>query len=286
MAAIEDWFHENQNVVVMTNLDDIGQPYSCDQWGDRYQDFNEDVFPLIIDDGTADEIWPWFHSGGYPSTVFIDHNMNVYFKMIGASFGPSKETIEAMIADCGDLCTLAPPAALFDFAVDGNTATFINLSDLASEGWVIESHAWDFGDGNTSSEESPIHTYDDDGTYEVSLTITTDIGTESEPYVAEIQIGSLNVSDINSPSEFGLIKNYPNPFNPNTTINYLLNESGYIKMNVYDISGKLVDQIIDGYQVSGQHSLIWNPVNLTSGMYYINLIQGLNADQMKVMYIK
>ena len=85
MAAIEDWFHENQNVVVMTNLDDIGQPYSCDQWGDRYQDFNEDVFPLIIDDGVVDEIWPWFHSGGYPSTVFIDHNMNIYFKMKNVS---------------------------------------------------------------------------------------------------------------------------------------------------------------------------------------------------------
>ena len=194
MAAIEDWFHENQNVVVMTNLDDIGQPYSCDQWGDRYQDFNEDVFPLIIDDGTVDEIWPWFHSGGYPSTVFIDHNMNIYFKMIGASFGPSKETIEAMIEDCGDLCTLDQPQALFDFEIDGNTVSFINLSEFASEGWNIVGWDWNFGDGNTSSEESPVHTYDADGLYEVSLVITTDIGTESDPYISEIQIGLLDIT--------------------------------------------------------------------------------------------
>ena len=287
MVAIEDWYSENPNVVILTNLDDIGQPYSCQQWGDRHQEFNDEVFPLITDDGNQDVLWSWLQTGGaFPSTAYIDHTMTVYYKANNPSFGPATSTIDSMLDECGDLCTLSPPAALFDFAIDGNTVMFFNFSEFASEGWNIESYAWDFGDGNTSSEESPVHTYDADGIYEVSLIVTTDIGTESEPYTAEIQIGSLDVSDINSPSEFGLLKNYPNPFNPNTTINYLLNESGHIKMNVYDINGKLVDQIIDGYQVSGQHSLIWNPVNLTSGMYYINLIQGLSTDQMQVMYIK
>ena len=118
MVAIEDWYSENPNVVIMTNLDDIGQPYSCEQWGERHQDFNADVFPLMIDDGTQDEIWPWFHSGGYPSAVFIDHNMNVFFKMIGVSLGPATSTIDSMIDACGDLCTLDPPQALFDFEID------------------------------------------------------------------------------------------------------------------------------------------------------------------------
>lgn len=286
MAAIEDWFHENQNVVVMTNLDDIGQPYSCDQWGDRYQDFNEDVFPLIIDDGTVDEIWPWFHSGGYPSTVFIDHNMNIYFKMIGASFGPSKETIEAMIEDCGDLCTLDQPQALFDFEIDGNTVSFINLSEFASEGWNIVGWDWNFGDGNTSSEESPVHTYDADGLYEVSLVITTDIGTESDPYISEIQIGLLDITDTNNPSNFGIIKNYPNPFNPNTTIDYHLSEPGNVSINVYDINGKLVDELTNEYKSAGQYSINWSPSGISSGIYYINLIQGLKTDQIRTMYIK
>ena len=286
MAAIEDWFHENQNVVIMTNLDDIDQPYSCEQWGDRYQDFNEDVFPLIIDDGIVDEIWPWFHSGGYPSTVFIDHNMNIYFKMIGASFGPSKETIEAMIADCGDLCTLEAPAALFDFEIDGNTVAFIDLSEFASEGWVITDWSWDFGDGNTSSDQNPVHTYASDGLYQVSLIITTDIGSESDPYITEIQIGTLDASDTSSIDNFGISKNYPNPFNPNTTINYNLSNSGHVQMNAYDITGKLVDELVDDYHVSGEYQYNWSPSNLASGVYYIHLSQNNNFDQMKVMYIK
>ena len=72
----------------------------------------------------------------------------------------------------------------------------------------------------------------------------------------------------------------------NNLINYSVKESGYIKMNAYDISGKLVDTIIDSYQVSGSHSVVWSPVNLSSGMYYVNLTQGINTDQMKVMYVK
>ena len=286
MVAVEDWYSENPNVVIMTNLDDIGQPYSCEQWGDRHQDFNAEVFPLMIDDGTSDNIWPWFHSGGYPSAVFIDHNMNVYYKMIGVSFGPSTATIDSMIDDCGELCTLGPPAALFDFSIDGNTVSFFDFSEFASEGWNIVGWDWNFGDGNTSSNQNPNHTYDSDGTYEVSLIITTDTGAESDPYTAEIQIGSLDISNMGHPSDFKILKNYPNPFNPTTTIEYYLNESGIFKMDIYDINGRIVDQIINGHQMAGQHSVNWHPSNIPSGLYYAVLQQGSNIDKIDIMYIK
>ena len=39
-----------------------------------------------------------------------------------------------MLDACGDLCTLSPPAALFDFHIDGNTVTFFDFSEIASEG--------------------------------------------------------------------------------------------------------------------------------------------------------
>ena len=199
MVAIEDWYSENPNVVILTNLDDIGQPYSCQQWGDRHQEFNDEVFPLITDDGNQDVLWSWLQTGGaFPSTAYIDHTMTVYYKANNPSFGPATSTIDSMLDECGDLCTLSPPAALFDFTVDGTTVTFFDFSEFASEGWIIESWAWDFGDGNTSSEQNPVHTYNDNGTYEVSLTVTTDIGTESDPYIASITINNFSTGDINS----------------------------------------------------------------------------------------
>ena len=287
MVAIEDWFSENPNVVIMTNLDDIGQPYSCQQWGDRHQYYNQDVYPLMTDDGNLDVIWGWLNSGSaFPSTAYIDHTMTVFYKANNPSFGPATSTIDSMLDACGDLCTLSPAAALFDFVIDGNVVTFLDFSEFASEGWVIESWSWDFGDGNTSNEQNPIHEYENDGTYQVSLTVTTDIGTQSEPYTAEIQIGALSISDDMNPQKFGISKNYPNPFNPNTTIEYYLGESGIVSLDVYNVNGELVDNIINSYQISGSHSVTWQPTNISSGMYYISLVQSSNIDKMKVMYIK
>ena len=287
MVGIEGYYEDNPNVKVITNLDDIGQPYSCQQWGDRHQFYNPDVYPLMTDDGNQDVIWSWLNTGGaFPSTAYIDHTMTVYFKGNNAQFGAATATIDSMLDECGDLCTLSPPAALFDYEIDGNTVTFFDFSEIASEGWIIESWAWDFGDGNTSSEQYPVHTYQNEGTYEVSLVITTDIGTESAPFTADIQIGTLNISDDVLLQDFGLSKNYPNPFNPTTTIDYYLDQSGRVTLNVYDINGKLIDNIADTYQVSGKHSITWQPINISTGMYYINLIQGSNIDKMKIMYIK
>lgn len=287
MVGIEGYYEDNPNVKVITNLDDIGQPYSCQQWGDRHQFYNPDVYPLMTDDGNQDVIWSWLNTGGaFPSTAYIDHTMTVYFKGNNAQFGAATATIDSMLDECGDLCTLSPPAALFDYEIDGNTVTFFDFSEIASEGWIIESWAWDFGDGNTSSEQYPVHTYQNEGTYEVSLVITTDIGTESAPFTADIQIGTLNISDDALLQDFGLSKNYPNPFNPTTTIDYYLDQSGRVTLNVYDINGKLIDNIADTYQISGKHSITWQPINISTGMYYINLIQGSNIDKMKIMYIK
>ena len=268
MVGIEGYYEDNPNVKVITNLDDIGQPYSCQQWGDRHQFYNPDVYPLMTDDGNQDVIWSWLNTGGaFPSTAYIDHTMTVYFKGNNAQFGAATATIDSMLDECGDLCTLSPPAALFDYEIDGNTVTFFDFSEIASEGWIIESWAWDFGDGNTSSEQYPVHTYQNEGTYEVSLVITTDIGTESAPFTADIQIGTLNISDNAILQDFGLSKNYPNPFNPTTTIDYYLDQSGRVTLNVYDINGKLIDNIADTYQISGKHSITWQPINISTVSY-------------------
>ena len=201
MAAIEDWYSNNPNVVVITNLDDIGQPYSCQQWGDHHQDFNEDVIPLMTDDGNQDVIWSWLQTGSaFPSTAYIDHTMTVFHKANNPSFGTAISVIDNMVSECGDLCTLSPPVSLFEYSVSGNTVSFFDLSEFASEGWIISNWSWDFGDGNISNEQNPVHTYMSDGIYTVSLFIETDIGVESNIYSEDIQIGTSNIllGDVNS----------------------------------------------------------------------------------------
>ncbi|MBC8312610.1 MAG: hypothetical protein H8E72_09915, partial [Candidatus Marinimicrobia bacterium] len=61
-------------------MDDIGQPYSCQQWGDR----GVVGKPTIINDGDENIIYNWFdYDGAYPDNVFIDHEMREYYHQEG-----------------------------------------------------------------------------------------------------------------------------------------------------------------------------------------------------------
>ena len=285
MSGIESWYSSNPNVKIITNLDDIGQPHSCQAWGNQHGNFG--AIPLMTDDGNQDVLWGWFNTGSaFPSTVYLDHTMTVYHKANNPNATIAMSTIDGMLSECGDLCVLAPPTALFEYIIDGNTVSFIDLSELVNDGWIIEDWNWSFGDGNTSNVPSPTHTYSEDGTYTVSLTITTDTGFESDAYIDNIVINSLDVDDSAMPNEIEIYQNYPNPFNPSTTIDYFVPNSDIVNINVYDIYGNMVDQISSNYKTSGYHSVVWNPENLSSGIYFININQNKISEKIKVMYTK
>jgi PKD repeat protein len=82
------------------------------------------------------------------------------------------------------------PAVDFDFSASGLTVTFINQS--MSSGIFT----WDFGDGNSSTEVSPTHTYNSEGTYYVSLLLETDCG--SSVLLDTVQLATLPVPGFNS----------------------------------------------------------------------------------------
>ncbi|MBK8549859.1 MAG: T9SS type A sorting domain-containing protein [Ignavibacteria bacterium] len=73
------------------------------------------------------------------------------------------------------------------------------------------------------------------------------------------------------PDKFHLSQNYPNPFNPSTTIRYSLNKSGFIKLILYDITGREVYTLVSEEQVKGNYEVILNAGNLTSGIYIYSL---------------
>ena len=89
MSDIEDLYFENENVLVFTNLDDLNQPYSCSDWGNRGVQLGG--IPLITDDGAGSDLWGKFNSGSaFPSTVYIDHTMTVFYKANNPSLGTAQ----------------------------------------------------------------------------------------------------------------------------------------------------------------------------------------------------
>jgi hypothetical protein len=65
--------------------------------------------------------------------------------------------------------------------------------------------------------------------------------------------------------------NYPNPFNSVTKISYDLPTSGHLSLKVYDISGRLVETLVDGRQAAGTHTLHWDASGIASGIYFYRL---------------
>ena len=71
--------------------------------------------------------------------------------------------------------------------------------------------------------------------------------------------------------KFALEGNYPNPFNPTTTIHFSLPRHVYVMLKVYDALGREVATLVDGEVNSGKHSLVFDAKNLASGIYFYRL---------------
>ncbi|MFA4922027.1 MAG: LamG-like jellyroll fold domain-containing protein, partial [Candidatus Neomarinimicrobiota bacterium] len=76
------------------------------------------------------------------------------------------------------------------------------------------------------------------------------------------------------PTAFQLSQNFPNPFNPVTTIKYDLPQAVTVKLQVFDLSGRLVQTLIDENKPAGHYSAVWNAQNVSSGIYFIRLSAG------------
>lgn len=67
--------------------------------------------------------------------------------------------------------------------------------------------------------------------------------------------------------ETALHGNYPNPFNPETIISYSLKEAGPVTIEVYNIKGQLVRTLVDETKHTGNHTVLWNGLDKTTGLY-------------------
>ena len=87
-------------------------------------------------------------------------------------------------------------------------------------------------------------------------------------------------------TSFSLDEAYPNPFNPVTTISYGLPEDSEIKLVIFDLNGKEVDQLYNGLQTAGYHQTSWNASSYSSGMYFIQFTTSSFVKTHKLMLVK
>ncbi len=98
-------------------------------------------------------------------------------------------------------------------------------------------------------------------------------------YTAEGRIKEMNqgdAADLTGDTErsefcYELKNNYPNPFNPATTIDYSLSAGGFTTLKIYDLLGREVTTLVNVKQDAGSYSVIWNASDFSSGVYFYKL---------------
>jgi hypothetical protein len=83
-----------------------------------------------------------------------------------------------------------------------------------------------------------------------------------------------------------LYPNYPNPFNPTTSIQYYCPKSVEVVIEIFDIIGRKVGTLVDARQEAGRHSVIWNGDNKSSGIYFYRIKVGDYTETRKMLLLK
>ncbi|MHC4598511.1 MAG: PKD domain-containing protein [Planctomycetota bacterium] len=136
------------------------------------------TFEDLSESSAAIESWDWsFGDGGTSTQQMPTHTYQ--------TAGVYPVTLTVTASSGSDTCIkpgyiiVTNPASIADFVANPVTGTAplqVQFTDLSSVSGTITAWAWDFGDGNSSTQQDPLHTYNAVGTYTVSLTLTTDQG--------------------------------------------------------------------------------------------------------------
>lgn len=107
---------------------------------------------------------------------------------------------------------------------------------------------------------------------------------------AIVELGVDNEDEIAPVLTLG-VKNYPNPFNPNTTIAYTVPENGMTSVKIYNLKGQMINALVNKEMVSGNHTVSWNGTDssgnaVSSGIYFLKVENGGKSVQRKILLSK
>ncbi|KAA3662728.1 MAG: T9SS C-terminal target domain-containing protein [Calditrichaeota bacterium] len=109
----------------------------------------------------------------------------------------------------------------------------------------------------------------------------------------KVVVEQLNDTTIrnNVPAAFALLPNYPNPFNPQTTIAFYLPQQEHASVKIYNAKGVLVKTLLAHQLAAGEHRFVWSGKNdaerqVASGVYFVHLIAGQQTAVRKILLLK
>ena len=236
-------------------------------------DFNSSILTVCINDtitfynntitnSAATYVWDFGTSAmpynsstaeGPHDIVFSSIGTQTVSLEVGNAYGSGFISKEILVVD--------EPFAAFDFIATDGVLNFQNLSQNGV------SYFWDFGDGMTSEEENPIHTFIGNGTYIISLTVISETCNSIVITSQEVVVIATNVENLAEELEISV---FPNP---NDGLFYFKIESEKMddfEIELIDVNGKLLDQFFIKY-TKAEYVKLFDYQILTSGIYFFKI---------------
>jgi hypothetical protein len=155
----------------------------------------------------------------------------------------------------------------FEVQRSNNGINFEKISFVPGSGTTNSSRSYTFHDKNVSQSMNyyRLKILDYDGNYSFSSIVQV---------------------CLSQPKRFHLYANYPNPFNPETTITYDLADAKLVVIKIYNLSGKEVATLLNEHQKPGSYSILWNARSVPSGIYLCRMKAGSYRESFKLTILK
>ncbi len=124
---------------------------------------------------------------------------------------------------------------------------------------------------------------------QLTITVVNDDCTERNIGLNSVFVNeavSVKEPEVFHPEKFSLLQNFPNPFNPRTTLQYYLPQAGKISLKIYNLLGNPVATLTDGIQSAGSKSVEWDASDVPSGVYLCRLQAGSFTQTQKLVLMK
>ncbi|MBN1997898.1 T9SS type A sorting domain-containing protein [candidate division KSB1 bacterium] len=174
-----------------------------------------------------------------------------------------------------------------DTTIDKGSQLFLSVS----VGGMANEYQWQKDDIDIPGANSNLYTIEqaeetDQGSYicKITNTIAEALTLYSRPIFVTVN-GEVDIAKSREsiPHVFKLFPNYPNPFNPKTTIKYSLPEPGFVTIKIYNLAGQEMDILVNKYQKEGVFQINWFTKNIPSGIYFCKLQAGHFSDIKKLI---
>lgn len=170
---------------------------------------------------------------------------------------------------------------LFIGKQDGKISFYRNSGSPASPSFTLVSDT--FGNINVDRNSCPdFYDYDADG--DKDLFVGNSKG--GIFFFRNDEVSSVSNASVSLPDNFSISQNFPNPFNPSTRIRIELKRSAVVRINVYDISGRIVTPAVQLSLNAGVHDHIFDASGLSSGIYFLEASSGSEVERINMFYVK